>query len=163
LRFVEENKNILFIGPSGVGKTHLAVALGIEACKKRFSVYFINCHTLITKLNKACYENKTEQLLKHYSSYKVLIIDEIGYLPVDKNGANLFFQLITRRYEKKSTIITTNQHFSKWSEVFNDAMLANAILDRLIHHSEIIQISGNSYRIQDKINRLEVGKEKNSL
>lgn len=155
LRFIEENKNILFIGASGVGKTHLATSLGIEAAKKRYSVYFINCHNLITKLNKAFYENKIEQLLKHYSSYRLLIIDEIGYLPVDKQGANLFFQLIAKRYEKKSTIITSNQAFSKWSDVFSDPVLANAILDRLIHHSEIIQISGKSYRLKDKIYKIE--------
>lgn len=159
LRFIEENKNVLFLGPSGVGKTHLATALGMEACKKRFSVYFINCHNLIGKLNKAFFENKLEQQLRHYASYRLLIIDEIGYLPVDKQGANLFFQLIARRYEKKSTIITTNQHFSKWGEIFNDLVLANAILDRLIHHSEIVQITGKSYRIQDKLNNLEVKKE----
>jgi len=155
LRFIEENKNVLFVGPSGVGKTHLACALGIEAAKKRYSVYFISCHNLITKLNKAQSENKLEQQMKHYASYRLLIIDEIGYLPVDKQGANLFFQLVARRYEKKSTIITTNQYFSKWSEVFNDSIIANAILDRLIHHSEIINITGKSYRIQDKINQQE--------
>lgn len=162
LRFIEENKNVLFVGPSGVGKTHLATAIGIEAAKKRYSVYFINCHTLITKLNKAFYENKLEQQLKHYSSYRLFIIDEIGYLPVDKQGANLFFQLIAKRYEKKSTIITTNQYFSKWVDIFNDSVLANAILDRLIHHSEIVSISGKSYRIQDKINNQEeVNEHKN--
>lgn len=155
LRFLEENKNILFVGTSGVGKTHLATSIGIEAAKKRHSTYFINCHKLITILNKAFYENKLEQKLKQYSSYRLLIIDEIGYLPVDKQGANLFFQLVTRRYEKKSTIITTNQYFSKWNEIFNDSTLANAILDRLIHHSEIVKITGKSYRIQDKINNIE--------
>jgi DNA replication protein DnaC len=155
LRFLEANKNILFVGSSGVGKTHLAVSIGIEAVKKRYSTYFINCQTLIEKLNKALYENKFEQKLRHYASYRLLIIDEIGYLPVDKQGANLFFQLIARRYEKKSTIITTNQTFSKWGEVFSDNTLANAILDRLIHHSEIVKITGKSYRIQNKLIELE--------
>jgi DNA replication protein DnaC len=155
LRFLEANKNILFVGSSGVGKTHLAVSIGIEAAKKRYSTYFINCQTLIEKLNKALYENKFEQKLRHYASYRLLIIDEIGYLPVDKQGANLFFQLIARRYEKKSTIITTNQTFSKWGEVFSDNTLANAILDRLIHHSEIVKITGKSYRIQNKLIELE--------
>lgn len=157
--FLERKENILFIGPSGVGKTHLAVALGITAAKKRYSVYFISCHDLITQLNKAHFENKLEQRIKHYSKYQLLIIDEIGYLPVDKQGANLFFQLIAKRYEKNSTIITTNMNFSKWGEVFSDNILANAILDRLLHHSSVININGNSYRIKDKIKQFDDSKE----
>ena len=155
LGFIERHENILFLGPSGVGKTHLAISLGITAAKKRYSVYFISCHDLITQLNKAQYENKLEQRIKHFCRYELLIIDEIGYLPVDKQGANLFFQLIAKRYEKHSTIITTNMMFNKWGEVFNDNTLANAILDRLLHHSTIINITGNSYRIKDKLDRLE--------
>lgn len=155
LGFLERHENVLFLGPSGVGKTHLAVALGITAAKKRYSVYFISCHDLITQLNKAQFENKLSQRIKHFCRYELLIIDEIGYLPVDKQGANLFFQLIAKRYEKHSTIITTNMTFNKWGEVFNDTTLANAILDRLIHHSTIINISGNSYRIKDKLEQLE--------
>lgn len=155
LRFLENKENVLFIGNSGVGKTHLAIALGITAAKKRYSVYFIQCHDLILQLKKAHAENRLEQRLKFFSKYSLLIIDEIGYLPVDKDGANLFFQLIARRYEKSSTIITTNQIFSKWGEVFSDSTLANAILDRLVHHSNIIKISGQSYRLKDKIDELE--------
>ena len=151
LGFLDRHENILFLGPSGVGKTHLAVSLGITAAKKRHSVYFISCHDLITQLNKAHFENKLEQRLKHFCKYELLIIDEIGYLPLDKQGANLFFQLITKRYEKHSTIITTNMSFNKWGEVFSDAILANAILDRLLHHSTVINIKGNSYRIKDKL------------
>ena len=158
LRFLEENKNILFIGASGVGKTHLATSLGIEAARKRYSVYFVSCQDLILRLNKAYNENKLENKLKHYSSYKLLIIDEIGYLPVNKQESNIFFQLIARRYENKSTIITTNQSFSKWGDVFKDTVLANAILDRLVHHSEIVYITGKSYRLQDKLNKMEVKK-----
>lgn len=159
LGFIDRKENILFLGPSGVGKTHLAVALGITAAKKRYSVYFISCHDLITQLNKAHFENKLEQRIKHYSKYQLLIIDEIGYLPVDKQGANLFFQLIAKRYEKHSTIITTNMNFSKWGEVFSDNILANAILDRLLHHSSVININGNSYRIKDKIKQFDDSKE----
>lgn len=110
---------------------------------------------MILQLKKAHAENRLEQRLKFFSKYALLIIDEIGYLPVDKDGANLFFQLIARRYEKGSTIITTNQVFSKWGEVFSDSTLANAILDRLVHHSNIIKISGQSYRLKDKIDELE--------
>lgn len=151
LGFLSRHENILFVGPSGVGKTHLATSIGITAAKKRYSVYFISCHDLITQLNKAHYENKLEARIKHFCRYELLIIDEIGYLPVDKQGANLFFQLITKRYEKHSTIITTNQSFNKWGEVFNDSIIANAILDRLLHHSTVINIKGTSYRIKDKL------------
>lgn len=155
LGFLERHDNILFLGPSGVGKTHLAVSIGITAAKKRYSVYFISCHDLITQLNKAQYENKLDKRIKHFCGYELLIIDEIGYLPIDKQGANLLFQLIAKRYEKKSTIITTNMTFNKWGEVFNDNTLANAILDRLVHHSSIINITGNSYRIKDKLDKME--------
>lgn len=155
LRFLENKENVLFYGNSGVGKSHLAVALGIAAAKKRYITYFISCHDLIMQLNKAHSENRLESKLKHYAKYKLLIIDEIGYLPIDKQGANLMFQLIAKRYEKNSTIITTNQMFSKWGEVFSDPVIANALLDRLIHHSHIIKIKGPSYRIKDKIEMSE--------
>jgi DNA replication protein DnaC len=155
LRFIENKENILFYGNPGVGKSHLAISLGIEAAKKRYITYFISCHDLIMQLNKAYIENRLEAKLKHFTKYKVLIIDEIGYLPIDKQGANLLFQLIARRYEKVSTIITTNQMFSKWGEVFADNVIANALLDRLIHHSHIIKIIGPSYRTKDKFDSNE--------
>lgn len=151
LRFMEEKQNILLIGNSGVGKTHLACAIGIEASRLRTSTYFISCHDLIVNLKKAHYENRLTEKLKVYTKYKLLIIDEIGYLPVDKEGSNLLFQLIAKRYEKTSTIITTNQTFSKWGEVFSDNTIATAILDRLIHHGHVIAINGSSYRIKDNL------------
>lgn len=162
LRFLDNKENILFFGSSGVGKTHLAVAIGIAVAKKRNLTYFISCHDLIMQLNKAHAENRLEAKLKHFAKYKLLIIDEIGYLPIDKQGANLLFQLINKRYEKNSTIITTNQPFSKWGEVFSDITLANAILDRLIHHSSIIKITGPSYRLKDKIDLVETKKSTNN-
>lgn len=155
LRFVSNKENILFIGSSGVGKTHLATSIGIEASSKRISTYFINCHVLINKLTKAFQENRHEVALKQYFKAQVLIIDEIGYLPIDKVGANLFFQLIAMRYEKKSTIVTTNIPLSKWGETFSDSTIAAAILDRLVHHSTIIKITGKSYRLKGKIDSNE--------
>ena len=149
LRFIEEKKNILFMGNPGVGKTHLATSIGIEAAKKRNSVYFISCNDLITNLSNAFKENRLENKIKFYCKYKLLIIDEIGYLPITKTEANMFFQLITKRYENRPTIITTNQPFSKWGEVFGDTIIASAIIDRLVHHSIIINIKGKSYRIKD--------------
>ena len=162
LGFLERHENILFVGSCGVGKTHLAIAIGITAAKSHKFVYFITCHDLITQLNKAFFENKLELRLKHYCKYELLIIDEIGYLPVDAQGANLFFQLIAKRYEKHSTIITTNINFSKWGEVFSDNVIANAILDRLLHHSTVITIKGSSYRIKDKINDMGTEETVNS-
>ena len=159
LRFVEDKSNILFVGNSGVGKTHLAVALGIKATEHRYSVYFITCHALIMKLNKAQKENRLDKMLRHMCQYRILIIDEIGYLPVDKEGSNLFFQLINKRYGNKSTIITTNMPFSKWSDVFYDATLANAVLDRLLHYSSVIRITGKSYRIKDKVEEQDTKKK----
>lgn len=151
LRFIENNSNILFLGSPGVGKTHLATAIGIEAAQKKYGVYFISCHDLITQLSLAFRENRLETRLRHFGKYRLLIIDEIGYLPIDKQSANLFFQLIARRYEKCSTIITTNQPFSKWAEVFDDSVIASAILDRLLHHSTVVNITGKSYRTKDKL------------
>lgn len=145
LRFLENAENIVFLGPSGVGKTHLATAIGVTAAKKRYSTYFIKCHDLIMQLKKAKLENRLEARLKHFFKYKLLIIDELGYLPIEKDDAKLFFQLIDKRYEKRSTIITTNINFNSWDDVFFDPVIANAILDRVLHHAHVVNITGKSY------------------
>ena len=158
LRFVENKENIIFVGSPGVGKTHLATSIGIVAAKNRDSTYFINCNDLISNLKKANSENRFMNRLNHYAKYKVLIIDEMGFLPIDSEGTNMIFQLINKRYENHSTIITTNKPFGKWHEIFGDVTLANAILDRLLHHSHIININGNSYRLKDKL-KSEISEE----
>lgn len=149
LRFLELKENIVFLGPSGVGKTHLATSIGIAAAKKRYSTYFIKCHDLIQQLKKANLENRLDARLKHFTKYRLLVIDELGYLPINKEDSKLFFQLIDMRYEKKSTILTTNINFNSWDEVFYDAVIANAILDRILHHANVVSISGKSYRLKD--------------
>lgn len=155
LRFIENNENLLLIGSPGVGKTHLATSIGIEAALHRYSTHFMTCQQLISQLKIAESENRLERRLKQFSSYRVLIIDEIGYLNLDKESANLFFQLISMRYEKKTTIITTNKILNKWHEIFTDPIITNAILDRLLHHSHIINIIGQSYRTKDILESLD--------
>lgn len=153
LRFIERKENIVFLGSSGVGKTHLATSIGIAAAKKRTSTYFIKCNDLIMNLKKAKLENRLENRLKHYAKYKLLIIDEIGYLPIDAEDAKLFFQLIDMRYEQKSTILTTNATFKAWEDVFQDPKIANAILDRVLHHATVVNIIGPSYRLKDHLEK----------
>lgn len=155
LRFIEKAENIVFLGSSGVGKTALATAIGINAAKKRYSTYFIKCHDLIMQLKRAQLENRLDARLRHFTKYKCLIIDEIGYLPIDSLDAKLFFQLIDRRYEKRSTIITTNIQFLQWDEIFGDPVIANAILGRLLHHSKVISIIGPSYRMKNYLKKEE--------
>lgn len=150
LRFIQNNENIVFMGTPGVGKTHLAISVGIECAKNRYQTYFINCNELIMQLKKAKLENTLARRLKHFTSYSVLIIDEVGFLPIDGDDSNLLFQLISMRYEKHPTIFTTNKSFNHWGEVFNDSVIANAMLDRILHHCKVFQIIGPSYRMKGK-------------
>lgn len=149
LRFIDKAENIVFLGNSGVGKTHLATSIGIATAKQKIGTYFIKCNDLFMQLKKAKLENRLDARLKNYAKYKLLIIDEIGYLPISQEDSNLFFQLIDMRYERKSTVFTTNISFDKWDKVFYDAVVANAILDRILHHSHVITITGKSYRLKD--------------
>lgn len=149
LSFVQKAENVVFIGSPGVGKTHLAISLGVCSARQRMSTYFIPCMDLMMQLKRARMEGKLEDRLKCFAKYKVLIVDEVGFLPLDAESSNLFFQLISRRYERNPTIITTNKPLAKWAEVFGDPVLASAILDRILHHSRVITIVGRSYRTKD--------------
>jgi len=150
-RYMDSGDNLLFLGPAGVGKTHLAVALGIKACEQGVRTLFISATALITTLGRALAEGRLEERLKILTQPQLLIVDEIGYLPIDRQGANLFFQLVSRRYERGSIIITSNQSLGAWGEVFGDAIIASAILDRLLHHSITVNIKGESFRLKEKL------------
>jgi DNA replication protein DnaC len=149
--FIEHGENVVILGPPGVGKTHLSVGLGIKAIEHGYRVLFTTAASMIATLTRALAEGKLEDKLKTYTVPRLLIIDEIGYLPIDQAGANLFFQLISRRYEKGPVILTSNQSFGSWGEVFGDRVIATAILDRVLHHAITINIRGNSYRLKDKL------------
>lgn len=150
MAFMEKKENLVFIGSPGVGKTHLVIALGIEACHQDYRTLFISCHELLLRLRSAFEKGTEERVLKRYARYDLLIIDEIGYLPIQKVEADLFFQLMTMRYEKKSTIITTNIVLSRWGELFQNSEIAAAILESLVHHVKVFKITGKSYRMKNK-------------
>jgi DNA replication protein DnaC len=150
LAFVGRGENIIILGPPGVGKTHLAIGLGVKAIEAGHKVLFLTLESMITRLTRARLENRVERQLQQFVYPKVLIIDEMGYLPMNRDEAGLFFRLLSRRYEKASTIITSNKSFVDWGEIFNDQVLATAILDRLLHHCTTLNIKGESYRLKEK-------------
>jgi DNA replication protein DnaC len=152
LKFIDEHANIIFLGGVGLGKTHLATALGHAACLKGYTVLFTTAVDVINTLNAAQQTGQLKSAFNRYLKPALLILDELGYLPIDKNGADLLFQIISQRYERGTMIVTSNRVFKKWPEIFNnDATLTSALLDRLLHHAETVLIEGKSYRMKDQI------------
>ena len=148
LQFVDRREVVHFLGPPGTGKSHLALALGVEAVKAGRSVYFATLADIVGTLAKAEREGQLRERIRWFCRAALLIVDEIGYLPVVHGGGNLFFQLVNARYEKGAMILTSNRGFAEWGEVFGDPVVATALLDRLLHHAVVIQIEGSSYRLR---------------
>ena len=150
MQFVEHKENLIFLGPPGVGKTHLSVALALQAIKKRYTVYFTTAHDLVQTLQEAHQNNTIKRKMRKYINPHILIIDEIGYRKMEDAAAHFFFQIVSERYEKGAIILTSNKSYGAWGDIFGDSVLATAILDRLLHHSTTINIKGESYRIKEK-------------
>jgi len=152
LQFVHDKANVIFLGTVGLGKTHLATALGYAACQQGMSVLFANAIDVINTLSAAQLKGTLKTELRRYTAPSLLVLDEVGYLPIDQHGADLLFQVISARYERGSIVLTTNKAFKQWPSIFNgDATITSAVLDRLLHHGEVAVIEGPSYRMKDRV------------
>jgi len=149
--FIKERRNIIFLGSSGTGKTHMATALGLEACKNNFRTRFVTCYGLVNELIEAREERELQRLLQRYSRYDLLILDELGYIPFSREGAELLFQVLAERHEKGSVMITTNLGFADWTQVFGEQAMTAALLDRLTHKARIINCIWQSYRLKQSL------------
>jgi DNA replication protein DnaC len=148
LRFVEEKRNVILLGPPGVGKTHLAIALGIAATEVGYRTYFTSASDMVSSLQSAHLEGVSRYRMRTYTGPSVLVIDELGYLPLDQASANWIFEVVSRRYEKASIVLTSNRGFSDWGQVFADSVVATAIVDRLLHSATVVNVRGRSYRMR---------------
>ena len=148
--FVAKAENVILLGPPGIGKTHLAIGLGVKATQAGYSVLFDTASNWIARLTEAHHGNRLEAELKKIRRYKLIIVDEVGYIPFDQDAANLFFQLIASRYEQGSVTVTSNLPFGRWGETFSDDVVAAAMIDRLVHHAEVLTLSGDSYRTRQR-------------
>ena len=149
--FIKERRNVIFLGSSGTGKTHMATALGLEACKNNFRTRFVTCYGLVNELIEAREERELQRLLQRYSRYDLLILDELGYIPFSREGAELLFQVLAERHEKGSVMITTNLGFADWTQVFGEQAMTAALLDRLTHKARIINCIWQSYRLKQSL------------
>lgn len=149
--YIKEHRNVIFLGKSGAGKTHMATALGIEACKSNYRTRFISCYRLVNELTEAREDNDLSRLIQRYSRYDLLILDELGYIPFSKEGSELLFQVLAERHERGSVMITTNLGFADWTQVFGDPVITAALLDRLTHKAHIIDCPWDSYRLKQSL------------
>lgn len=155
--YIKEHRNVIFLGRSGTGKTHLATALGIEAARQNYSTRFITCYGLVNELTESRAEHSLQRLLQKYARYDLLILDELGYIPFSREGAELLFQVLAERHEKGSVIITTNLGFAEWTQVFGEAAMTAALLDRLTHKAHIIACNWDSYRLKQSLKEKQMG------
>jgi len=157
--YVKERRNIIFLGRSGTGKTHLATALGVEACKNNYRTRFVSCYTLVNELIEARQDKDLQRLIQRYSRYELLILDELGYIPFSREGSELLFQVLAERQEKGSVIITTNLGFADWTQVFGDPVMTAALLDRLTNTAHIVNCQWESYRLKQSLKGM--GRQRN--